>query len=38
MPDVPDLDFVDALSESWFAINYAAYHMAYKVIYLSAWG
>ncbi len=34
MPDVPDPDFVDALSEIWFGINYAAYHLAYVRVYL----
>jgi hypothetical protein len=34
MPDVPDLDFVDTLAEVWFAINYAAYHLAYTRVYL----
>jgi hypothetical protein len=34
MPDVPDPDFVDSLSEIWFAINYAAYHLAYIRVYL----
>jgi hypothetical protein len=34
MPDVPDPDFVGALSEIWFAINYAAYHLAYIQVYL----
>jgi hypothetical protein len=29
MPDVPDQDFVGALCEIWFTINYAAYHLAY---------
>jgi len=28
MPDVPKSDFVDALTEIWFQINFAAYHMA----------
>lgn len=34
MPDVPDPDFVDALSEIWFVIGYAAYHLAYVRVYL----
>jgi hypothetical protein len=34
MPDVPDPDFVGTLSEIWFAINYAAYHLAYVRVYL----
>ncbi len=34
MPDVPDPDFVDALSEIWFCINYASYHLAYVRVYL----
>jgi hypothetical protein len=34
MPDVPDPDFVDALCEIWFGINYAAYHLAYVRVYL----
>ena len=34
MPDVPLLDFVDALSEMWFVISYGAYHLAYVRIYL----
>jgi hypothetical protein len=33
MPDVPKLDFVDALAEIWFSINYAAYHFAYVRVY-----
>lgn len=33
MPDVPKFDFVDALSEIWFQINFAAYHMAYVRVY-----
>src|SRR5579863_4775143 len=33
MPDVPDLDFVGALAEIWFPINYAAYHLAYVRVY-----
>lgn len=34
MPGVPKLDFVGALSEIWFNINYAAYHLAYVKVYL----
>jgi len=34
MPDVPDPDFVGTLCEIWFAINYAAYHLAYVRVYL----
>lgn len=34
MPDVPDPDFVGTLCEMWFAINYAAYHLAYVRVYL----
>jgi hypothetical protein len=34
MPDVPKLDLVGALSEIWFNINYAAYHLAYVKVYL----
>ncbi len=34
MPDVPKLDFVGALCEIWFNINYAAYHLAYVKVYL----
>jgi len=33
MPDVPKLDFVGALAEIWFQINYAAYHFAYVRVY-----
>jgi hypothetical protein len=33
MPDVPNQDFVDALAEIWFQINFAAYHMAYVRVY-----
>ena len=33
MPDVPKFDFVDALAEIWFQINFAAYHMAYVRVY-----
>jgi hypothetical protein len=28
MPEVPKLDFVGSLSETWFQISYAAYHFA----------
>ena len=34
MTDVPDPDFVGTLCEIWFAINYAAYHLAYTRVYL----
>jgi hypothetical protein len=34
MPDVPDPDFIGTLCEIWFAINYAAYHLAYVRVYL----
>lgn len=33
-PDVPEVDFVGAVCEIWFAINYAAYHQAYVRVYL----
>jgi hypothetical protein len=33
MPDVPKPDFVDALAEIWFQINFAAYHLAYVRVY-----
>ena len=33
MPDVPKLDFVGALAEIWFQINYAAYHLSYVRVY-----
>jgi len=33
MPDVPKQDFVDALAEIWFQINFAAYHLAYVRVY-----
>lgn len=33
MPDVPKYDFIDALAEIWFQINFAAYHMAYVRVY-----
>jgi len=34
MPDVPNLDFVGAVCEIWFTVNYAAYHLAYTRVYL----
>lgn len=34
MSDVPNPDFVGALCEIWFGINYAAYHLAYVRVYL----
>jgi hypothetical protein len=34
MADVPIPDFGDTLSEIWFAINYAAYHLAFVRVYL----
>ncbi len=34
MPDVPNVDFVGALCEIWFCVNYAAYHLAYVRVYL----
>ena len=34
MPDVPELDYVGALCELWFGLNYAAYHLAYVRVYL----
>ena len=34
IPDVSDPDFVGTLCEIWFAINYAAYHLAYVRVYL----
>lgn len=33
MPDVPKFDFVDAMAEIWFQINFAAYNMAYVRVY-----
>ncbi len=33
MPDVPKLELTDALSEIWFSINYAAYHLAFVRVY-----
>jgi hypothetical protein len=34
MPDVPKMDFVGSLVEIWFALNCAAYHLAYVRVYL----
>jgi hypothetical protein len=34
MPDVPEMDFKDALAEMWSGLSYAAYHMAYIRVYL----
>jgi hypothetical protein len=34
MPDVPKVDLVDALSEMWSGVSYAAYHLAYVRLYL----
>jgi hypothetical protein len=34
MPDVPRMDFVGSLVEIWFALNCAAYHLAYVRVYL----
>ena len=34
MPDVPTPDFVGAVREIWFTVNYAAYHLAYTRVYL----
>ena len=34
MPEVPEPDFVGALSEMWFGISYSAYHLAYVRVYL----
>jgi hypothetical protein len=34
MPDVPEMDFVDALCELWSGLNCAAYHLAYVRVYL----
>jgi hypothetical protein len=34
MPDVPTPDFVGAMCEIWFTVNYAAYHLAYTRVYL----
>jgi len=33
MPDVPEIDFRDALAEMWSGLSYAAYHMAYVHVY-----
>jgi len=33
MPDVPEMDFKDALAEMWSGLSYAAYHMAYVRVY-----
>ena len=33
MPDVPNTDFIDALSEIWLTLNCAAYHLAYVRVY-----
>lgn len=33
IPDVPKIDFVGAMAEIWFQINYAAYHLAYVRVY-----
>ena len=34
MPDVPVPDFLGAICEIWFTVNYAAYHLAYTRVYL----
>jgi hypothetical protein len=34
MPDVPIPDFLGAICEIWFTVNYAAYHLAYTRVYL----
>jgi hypothetical protein len=34
MPDVPNPDYVGAVCEIWFTVNYAAYHLAYTRVYL----
>jgi len=34
MADVPPPDFVGAVAELWFTVNYAAYHLAYTRVYL----
>jgi hypothetical protein len=34
MPDVPPPNFVGAMCEIWFTVNYAAYHLAYTRVYL----
>jgi hypothetical protein len=33
MPNVPKMDFIDALVEIWTQVNNAAYHMAYVNVY-----
>jgi hypothetical protein len=33
MPDVPNLELTGALSEIWFSINFAAYHLAFVRVY-----
>lgn len=33
MPDVPEMNFRDALAEMWSGLSYAAYHMAYVRVY-----
>lgn len=34
MPDVPQMDFAGSMIEIWFALNCAAYHLAYVRVYL----
>jgi hypothetical protein len=34
MPDVPQIDFPGSMIEIWFALNCAAYHLAYVRVYL----
>jgi hypothetical protein len=34
MPEVPEMDFVGSMIEIWFALNFAAYHLAYVRVYL----
>lgn len=34
MPDVPKMDFVGSMAEIWFALNCAAYHLAFVRVYL----
>jgi hypothetical protein len=34
MPAVPEPDFVGTVCEIWFALSYAAYHLAYTRVYL----
>jgi hypothetical protein len=34
MPDVPIPDYLGAVCEIWFTVNYAAYHLAYTRVYL----